>query len=173
MQKVILAAYLFVFIFISGELRAEQPPSELDKLQGEWQATQFIGCGYEFPKHVVDHLKVTIKANHLSYTIPKFDDPEKLSNARVETEFVLGPGKPQTIDVRMVQGRTKSDPLRGVYELDGDVLRICLSRGEIGASMERVTTLQLPKGSNATQLTLKRCKESAPSGKIADGRAVR
>ncbi len=158
---------------VGSPLLAEQPASDLDKLQGEWQATEFIGCGHAFPQQVVDHLKVSIKGGRLSYTLPRFDDPTKPSNVKVDAEIVVGPGTPQTIDVRMLQGRTKSDPARGVYELRGDTLRICLSSGEPGAGSERVTSLGPSRASRATQMTLRRCPDANQSNKIAGSQLAR
>lgn len=158
---------------VGSQALAQQPANDLDQLQGEWQAVEFVASGYDLPKRVVDHLKIVIKDDHLSYTLPKFDDPTRPSNVKVNAEIVLGPGAPSTIDVRMVQGRTKIEPLRGVYELRGDTLRICLPSGEPGAGTERLTTLGPSKASKATQLTLKRCADPNQSPKIAGNQIAR
>ena len=158
---------------VGSSALAQQPTNDLDQLQGEWQAIEFVASGYDLPKRVIDHLTVVIKNDRLSYTLPKFDDPTRPSVVKVDAEILVGPGTPQTIDVRTVQGRTRTEPLRGVYELRGDTLRICLPSGEPGSSTERLTTLGPSKASKATQLTLRRRTDSNVSPKIAGNQIAR
>lgn len=171
MRYLVLVA--FCCLSVNSAALAQQPANNLDQLQGEWQATEFIASGFDLPKRVVDHLTIVIKDDHLSYTLPKFDDPTKPSTVKVDAEILVGPGTPQTIDVRTVQGRTKTEPLRGVYELRGDTLRICLPSGEPGSSPERLIDLGPSKASKATQLTLRRRTDSNQSAKIAGNQIAR
>jgi uncharacterized protein (TIGR03067 family) len=42
--------------------------------------------------------------------------------------FVLDPGKkPKTIDIKFTEGPEKGNTSLGIYELDGDTLKICLT----------------------------------------------
>ena len=152
MQNVALAAYLCVFMY--GSLRAEQPQSDLDKLQGEWQATGLVLSGTEWPKPVVKHLNLTIKGDRVSYTLPDYNNPIKPSEVHVEADVTLDP-KHHAIDITAPEDHSHRYPLRGIYELQGDVLHFSIP----GASTEkRLTRFDSREGSKVNQWTLRRIK---------------
>ena len=134
-------------------LQAEEPKDPLATLQGEWQATQFVDNGYEIPKPVVDHLRVTIKGDKLSYVLPDVDDPAKPSPLKIEIAIAVHADQPQAMDAKLTQGPFKEKLRYGIYDLEKDTLRICLP---LLPTAKRVTTFESVKGSGLCQLTLRR-----------------
>ena len=63
--------------------------------------------------------------------------------------------KPKTIDLEVTSGSYKGQVYRGIYELDGDTLRVCLAQPE---STERPTEFSARKGSNSALSEFKREK---------------
>jgi uncharacterized protein (TIGR03067 family) len=63
--------------------------------------------------------------------------------------------KPKTIDIEVTAGPHKGVVYRGIYELDGDTLRVCLAQPE---SAERPTEFSARKGSTWALSEFKREK---------------
>ena len=63
--------------------------------------------------------------------------------------------KPKTIDLEVTVGHHKGVVYRGIYELDGDTLRVCLAQPE---SAERPSEFSAHKGSNFALSEFKREK---------------
>lgn len=135
-------------------LRAEDSKSVLERLQGEWQATRLVLDGVEWPKPVVEHLKVTIKGDRLSYTLPEYDDPTTPSRVHVEADVTVDPLH-HAFDITAPEDRLRRYPLRGIYMLQEDVLRFSIP-GQ--STSKRLAKLDSPEGSNVSQWTLRRIK---------------
>ena len=63
--------------------------------------------------------------------------------------------KPKTIDLEVTSGSYKGQVYRGIYELDGDTLRVCLAQPE---RVERPTEFSAGKGSGSALSEFKREK---------------
>ena len=92
-------------------------------------------------------------AGELKYTI----GPDRISNANLKEagdQYKLDADKkPKTIDLVPGDGPEKGKTVKGLYELDGDTLRICLATQ---ATMPRPTEFASSKGVQI--LVLKRIK---------------
>jgi uncharacterized protein (TIGR03067 family) len=64
--------------------------------------------------------------------------------------------KPKTIDLEVTFGSHEGQVYRGIYELDGDTLRVCLGQPE---RAERPTGFSARKGSNSALSAFKREKD--------------
>jgi len=74
----------------------------------------------------------------------------------VTAEYTADPGqKPAALDLEVMDGADKRDSQMGIYELDGDALRICTSHNGIA----RPTKFESTAGSGHRLITLKRVKE--------------
>ena len=93
---------------------------ELKKLEGSW-ATVFIEAAGQ---KVTDEDK--IKTRKLSTKGDKYT--LKVGDETVQGTIEINPTKkPKTIDVKPDSGSNKGKTLLGIYELDGDSLKICLA----------------------------------------------
>lgn len=104
----------------SGITNAQDTPDEtLAKakaaLKGTWQATSFEEGGDQIPAGITSQLKHVF---HDEAIIMVVGDKEKLAQYKLDPT-----ASPKTIDI------IKKDKVElGIYELEGDTLRICLTK---------------------------------------------
>jgi uncharacterized protein (TIGR03067 family) len=128
--------------------------SDVDKLQGTWVAVSIESDGKMVPEEKVKNVKMVIKDDTMSITtggpgrqappaMYKLDEKKKL----------------KTIDItaggRDGSGKKTDDVLPGIYEFDGDTLKICLGL----PGKDRPTELSAKEGAKQTLYTYKREKK--------------
>ena len=92
---------------------------EYAKLEGTWQVVSLEVDGMKIPKETIKESKLIIKGK-------EFTMKEKV--ATYKGTFSIDPSKkPKTIDVKFREGPEKGNTSLGIYELDGDDLKLCLS----------------------------------------------
>jgi uncharacterized protein (TIGR03067 family) len=92
---------------------SEAAKKDLEKLQGTWTLVSGKSDGKELPKEIAAKLKLVVEKDKFSI---KNDDSEEPATV------TLDPGqKPASIDIK--QG--KEDPVKGIYELKDDELKLC------------------------------------------------
>jgi uncharacterized protein (TIGR03067 family) len=110
-----------VTLMVLKREKAPQQPavrgkSDKDKLQGKWKLTAATKAGQEIPAEFVDMISASIKADKLVLTF---------ANKDIEITFKIDETKkPRQIDM----SRDNKD-MAGIYELNGDVLKICIAEG--------------------------------------------
>jgi uncharacterized protein (TIGR03067 family) len=93
---------------------------ELKKLEGTWATVSIEAAGQK----VTDEDK--IKTRKLSAKGDKYT--LKVGDETVQGTIEIDPGKkPKTVDVKPDTGSNKGKTLLGIYELNGDSLKICLA----------------------------------------------
>ena len=93
---------------------------ELKKLEGTWATVSIEAAGQK----VTDEDK--IKTRKLTTTGAKYT--LKVGDETVQGTIEINPTKkPKTIDVKPDSGTNKGKTLLGIYELDGDSLKLCLA----------------------------------------------
>jgi uncharacterized protein (TIGR03067 family) len=122
--------------------KSDSSTDDLKRLQGKWKIESITDDG-EVKKPSVDE-RWTIKGNRILYS----DEHD---------EFQLDADKkPKCIDVHMVRKALEIDErLQGVYELDGDLLKLCVA----GQDKDRPKDFESKKGSNRRLVILRRVKE--------------
>jgi uncharacterized protein (TIGR03067 family) len=149
-------AALIASLWFSCVSTAEEPGKALDKLQGDWQVMQFVENGHELPHDVVEHLKVHINGDRFSYTLPMPDEPSQLSPLTIEFAFAMYDDQPRAFDIRHIRGSSKREVRHGIYELQNDILRVCVA---LRSASNRPDSFEARKGSGLGQMTLRRCKK--------------
>src|SRR5262245_10805045 len=92
---------------------------ELAKLEGNWKLAAMEVDGKDVPSEKLTSATLTIRGNKYSVQSGK---------AKHEVEFKLDPSKsPKEIDMQFLDGPNKDRVGRGIYQIDGDKLRICRS----------------------------------------------
>jgi uncharacterized protein (TIGR03067 family) len=132
----------------TGGADDEAVEKELKKLQGTWKVTRMEVDGIKIPLKAFEKVAVVIAGDKLS-----FRDKGKTYE---EVECVLDPSKkPREIDLHYVSGLKKGVVETGIYELQGDVLRICQLL-KTAKKKQRPSELESPKGSAQQLMVLKR-----------------
>src|SRR4051812_25263699 len=136
----LLAAFL-----IPSSLQAEDKKpaaKDDDKIQGTWQMVSGEKGGNPAPDKFVQAFRLTFKAGWKITAQSKGE--EKDGTYKIDSSK-----KPRQIEIS-IDGKT----LEGIYELDGDGLKLCLSEG--GA---RPAEFKSPEGSKTMLMVLKRQKK--------------
>jgi uncharacterized protein (TIGR03067 family) len=143
--RAIVTASVILGVGSAGDDGAKK---ELKKLQGTWKVTRMEVAGVKMPQTAYEHVTVVIDGDKLA-----FRDKGKTYE---EIECVLDPSKkPREIDLHYVTGLKKGVVEIGIYEIDGDVLKICQSL-QTGKKQKRPSEPDSPKGAPQQLMVLKR-----------------
>src|SRR5437879_4175702 len=92
--------------------------NELKKFQGTWTFESVEAGGKELPAGELKALILTFEGD--KHTVKKGDEVIQVGTQK------LDPSKsPKTIDVTMAEGPNKGAVMLGIYEIDGDTLKVC------------------------------------------------
>jgi uncharacterized protein (TIGR03067 family) len=92
---------------------------DADKLQGSWSSTTVVTEGVAVPADQLKKAPRTLVVQGDQFTLKSGEN--KLVGA-----FRLDPTKsPRTVDLVLTEGPDKGRTVQGIYELDGDHLRVC------------------------------------------------
>jgi len=108
---------LALALFAAPALGQGDAKKELAKFQGTWAIESAQADGQEIPTDVFKSFKMTFKGD--SYTV-------QMGQEKIEGTFRLDPSaNPKRIDVLPDDGPDRGRVQQGVYEFDGDKLKIC------------------------------------------------
>jgi len=126
---------------------ADDADKDKEKLQGAWQPIAAIERGEEQSKEKLKNRKITFKGDKITV---KHDEEVH------DVTFKLDASKkPKEIDVTGKDKEGKEQQMKGIYELKGDTLKVCLAM-EGG---DRPSKFESPDGSKLIFVTLERIKE--------------
>jgi len=111
--------------------------SDLAKMQGEWMVASITNDGIKRSDDEAQTLFRTVTANQ--YTIFLFNKPISRGTFKIDATK-----KPKTIDSTPPGPPGKSKPILGIYEFNGDTLKIC----NAPPGMPRPTDFEAKAGSN-------------------------
>jgi uncharacterized protein (TIGR03067 family) len=138
----VLTALLIVLSGVSGDEKKDD-----EKIQGNWTVVSREFIGKKTPEAELKALKVTIKDGTIT-----MDDGKK----KEKIPYKLDPSKkPKAIDLANTGIESKETTL-GIYELDGDTLKMCWSEKD---PKHRATKFASDKDSGQTMIVLKREKK--------------
>jgi uncharacterized protein (TIGR03067 family) len=109
-----------------GILIAAEPPNDdatkkdLKKLQGDWAAVSMVNDGVKASDDEAQSLFRTVKDNH--YTVYLFNKAIGKGTFKIDATKT-----PKTIDAVPANAPDKSKAMLGIYELDGDQLKLCFA----------------------------------------------
>lgn len=112
----IVTCFLAAFLFVGDKAEAEQSAKDLEKLQGTWEVVSIEAEEKNLPKEDVKGSTFVFAKDKL--TMGKGDKTESA------TITLDASRKPKWINTKSKEG----DDLQGIYHLDGDDLKICLSK---------------------------------------------
>jgi uncharacterized protein (TIGR03067 family) len=127
----------------------ESVEKELAKFQGTWKVLKYEAADKQPPPDDLrEKTRFVFKGDKLRITVDgKADD---------ETTIIIEPKKkPRAITMVGTRGRNKGKLAPGIYEFDGDTLRICAA----APGQKRPEEFKSVSGSKTAVLTLQREKE--------------
>lgn len=137
-----------LLVLVAGLLVAadNDKKDDKDRIQGTWTVVSGERGGEPAPADVVESLKVTFNADKIKF--------EMKDRTRTGTFKLDADKKPRQITLTADDGRDK--PLEGIYELDGDSLKLCFNEGGNGGRPEKFDS----KATKTTMvMTFKRAKK--------------
>ena len=131
-------------LFVPPALLADTKEQALAKLQGNWRVERIEENGVAEPEEEVKRFILVFKGTRINV---------ELRGQTEHTDFQINPDKsPKEIDMTPQYGDDKGKTFRGIYEIDGDTLRICAT-----PLAERPKTFVSEKGTML--MVLKRAKD--------------
>jgi uncharacterized protein (TIGR03067 family) len=104
----------------SSTAGAQAGEKDLDQLQGEWTAVSLVLSGQALPDDFLRGSTRLVKGNETTVTIG--------GQVMVKATFTIDPSRvPRAIDYTLAAGPDAGKMQRGIYEFDGEVVRICFS----------------------------------------------
>lgn len=129
-------------------LATGEPMSDMQKLQGEWQAVEVERSGEKASAERSKQYSMIFKGKEIVFTT-------NVDQGKVE--FKIDPGKsPKQIDITALDGPLEGKTFAGIYSLDKDTLKICLPDGVVKAPDQRPNEFKTTEGSGRVLLKLRR-----------------
>jgi len=141
-------AVLVVGLLIAADDAKSDNKKDMEKMQGEWTMASGERNGQAIPDEFVQSLKRTIKGNQ--YTVKREDE---VINGGTYT--IDATKSPKAIDLKVTEGQAAGQEMHGIYELDGDTIKICYAN----PGKPRPTEFTAKEGSEQTLATWKRAKK--------------
>jgi uncharacterized protein (TIGR03067 family) len=122
----------------------KEKKSDLQEMKGRWKASSGESSGTALPNAFLDNITFVVKGD--MYTFKEGDDEEEGTLKLDATK------KPAQMDVNITKGKDKGKKQYGIYQLDGDTLKICMAKPE----QERPKDFTTKEGSEHFMLVFKR-----------------
>lgn len=138
-MRIALVVLLGGFALAPSATPADDEPDaarEMKKFQGTWTFESSESGGQKLP---ADQLKDLV----LVFEGAKHTVKHGTEVIQVGTQTIDPSKKPKAIDVTLTEGPMKGAVLLGIYELDGDTLKVCFDLG----GKKRPTEFKSPPGS--------------------------
>jgi uncharacterized protein (TIGR03067 family) len=141
-RALVLAAAV---VAVAADAKDDANKKDLDALQGSWKVQKLIRGGEEAPAKDVEKVVFTFEGNKA--TIDEGRPKKETATFKLDATK-----KPKAIDF---VPETKKESAEGVYELEGDKLKLCFTRP--GAARPKEVASE--KGSETILVFLKRDKK--------------
>jgi uncharacterized protein (TIGR03067 family) len=147
MRIVALLLFLAASFSFAGDDTKDAVKKTLKILQGEWKIEAGQKDGENVPDEVKQNMTIVFEGSKLFVRDAAGENKDEMSFT-FDTK-----AKPAAIDFVRKRDNKK---LEGIFELKGDVLKLCLYDG---ANNARPSEFSAPQGSNNTYAELKRVKK--------------
>lgn len=156
-MKRFVLVFLAVGVLIAAEApKQESVQKEKEKLQGLWGIDHDGRGGIPNPKKGVPVFEITRERFDFYLLEKQGERIVKKAGSEKQATYTVDPTKkPKTIDVTYRTGSEKGKTLQGIYELDGDDLKVAF---RFPSEKERPTEFSSEKDDSVQVLFLKRAK---------------
>jgi uncharacterized protein (TIGR03067 family) len=118
MRRIVLSILAAGFLVAAAPAPDDAVKKEMARLEGTWSVKALTVDGKQVPEEDISKLKVVLKGD--TYTL------EADGKVAEEGTWTIDPTKkPKTIDTTPKTGDNKGKPSQGIYQLDGDTLKMC------------------------------------------------
>ena len=125
--------------------------SDLDKMKGTWKATSGEAGGIALPDEFLDKVTFTIKGDKYTFKSPDETGVETVEEGALKLDAAK---KPAQMDINITKGKDEGKKQYGIYELDGDTMKLCFTPPEEGRPKDFTTK----EGSKNVVMVFKRQK---------------
>ena len=150
MRRALVTLFCAVGLVVPGT-RADDKPDvkkEFKKFHGVWTFASVEAGGKKAPADQFKGVTVTFAGD--KYTVKKGDEVIQVGTQKLDPSR-----SPKTIDVTVTEGLNKGAVMLGIYEIDGDTLRVCFDE----EGKKRPTEFKSPAGSQTFVNVHKRLKK--------------
>ena len=142
------AVALLLGLMLAGGVRADTAEKEFPKLHGTWIVVSAEKDGQAFDR--ITGGKLVVKDQNFAIVTK--------NGTEMKGDLVLAPGKkPKHIDFTHQEGLLRDKTWQGVYELDGDELKLCYA--EADTNKDRPTEFKTAQDSGLLLIVMKRKKD--------------
>ena len=120
-MRIPLIALLCAVAFVGSGTRADDKPDvekETKKFQGTWTFESSEAGGEKLPADQLKELVLTFEGD--KHTVRKGDEVLQTGTQKLDLSK-----SPKAIDVTVTEGPNKGAVMLGIYEIDGDTLKVC------------------------------------------------
>ena len=104
---------------LAADGNKDDTKKEIDRFQGTWKFESLEIEGKKAPEEAFKGSRLVIKGDQFTYTE---------GNGTYKGNFKVDvTQKPKTIDITFTDGPEKGKTIVGIYELEGDTYKVCLS----------------------------------------------
>jgi uncharacterized protein (TIGR03067 family) len=143
-----LLAVLVVGLLLAADDVKNDSKGDMEKMQGQWTMVSGERDGQAIPDEFVQSLKRTIKGDRFS--VKREDETLTAGTFKLDASKT-----PKTIDLKVDEGQAAGQSMHGIYEFQGDTMKICYA----GPGKPRPTEFSAKEGSGQTCATWKRAKK--------------
>jgi uncharacterized protein (TIGR03067 family) len=148
-RATIALAPALLLLLIAPASYSDDAKTEIDKFQGTWAVVSYEENGQKLPEEEVKKVRFVFDQDR--YEVKRGDDVEEVGTIKLDTSK-----NPKRIDLKIQKAPIgEGETQLGVYQLDGDSLKICVSVPP--GSKDRPSAFE-KAGTNELLIVLKRKK---------------
>jgi uncharacterized protein (TIGR03067 family) len=148
---IVTAVALVVLLRANAQEEKKGQAKGLDALKGTWTATALVQDGKDVPEDQLKELNLQLIFAGDKYTERIGGKVNEEGTIKIDTTK-----KPATIDLNIRTGNDKGKLQLGIFEVNGDTLKLCLA---VPGEDKRPTAFASPEGTKAANVVFKRAKE--------------
>jgi uncharacterized protein (TIGR03067 family) len=139
-------AVLLMILCVAHSHTQGQDPQVPDSVQGSWIVQSVVDRGKMLSPEKIKGIKFVFSGDKLSMVVPTGDKKE----SRFKADFRANP---KTIDIIPLDGPHKDKTIPGIFELNGENLKLCLPHQP---TKQRPSKFEAPDGSDLNVIVLKK-----------------
>jgi uncharacterized protein (TIGR03067 family) len=139
MKRLLFVLLTLVGLTAANAAKEDAAAEDLKKMQGDWVVVTMESDGMKIPDDDAQALFRTVKGDQ--YTVFRYR--RVIGKGTIQLDATK---KPRTFDARPAGGARDAKPILGIYEFDGDKLKLCYA----GPGKDRPTQFRTEEGSGHT-----------------------